>query len=170
VVGRGNPPIWAAFVTVPIANKPERPTADAYAHDVFAEITYYRGDEAGFTIRGRWTGSPQVVDLGPYDQDPPQRIDLPPNGEWHELDIAVRFAGYERYCFAYNTYSQRRGIRLDEWCLADVSHFVHIELSGNAVTADAWYLLENHSDLLPDVPGFELRLCKVSAPLWASSG
>lgn len=167
----GTPPIFGRFVHIPVANSPRRPKADAWARDVIADITYYGSDEKSlFVLRGRWANSPQASTLAADEPIPPQRHNFPPNGESEPLEIAVKGQSeYDRHSYGYNTESWRRHKELwvDEWKLEERRHYVHVALTGSGVRTECWLLLENHSERMGEMPGFDLRLTKVEAPAWS---
>lgn len=170
--GGAGAPLWGKFVTIPVANIPERPTVDAWARDVWAKLTFYGGEKELFTIRGRWSGGYQIpaLNLGPHDQIPPQLQDIPPNEQPEHIDVAVKFGtAFDRHAYAYNTESQQRGdARFDDWKLVDHGHHVQAVLKGSGVSAEQWFLLENYSEHPHGLPGFELRLTKVGRPAWST--
>lgn len=167
----GIAPIWGRFVHVPVANVPRRPKADAWARDVIADITYYGSDNNRlFQLRGRWANSVQASRLEADQPIPSQSHHFPPNGESEPLEIAVKgLTEYDRHSFGFNTESFRRNdeFRVDEWMLAERRHYIHVRLTGSGVCAECWLLLENYSERMGEMPGFDLRLTKVEAPAWS---
>jgi hypothetical protein len=54
--------------------------------------------------------------------------------------------------------------------LRDAKHYVHVRISGMEAVAEAWFILENHSERFKDQPGWGLTLTRSVAPDWASTG
>lgn len=91
-----NPP----FIVRPtITNSPDGHRHEARVVDAFVKVKLYEQSDAEEklvweTDDGRWADNPAALSVGPYGaREVMRRRDLPPSGESHEIEVAMKLSG-----------------------------------------------------------------------------
>ena len=137
------------FVHVAVRNDPDARIRhrEATAQRVIARISFFaEGTERPlFTLDGRWGDTQQPSTRSPFDSIADLLpMDFPPNGERHELDIAMKYEDDE-WCYAFANESYRAvDWRKPEWKLVGESFKVRISLQGVGMEDQVrWFALVN---------------------------
>lgn len=94
-IGPGDQAVYGTYVL--IANKPRIAGRDA--KDVVTRLRFEGSDGSITEIHGRWSQLPQHGD--PERTLEAEGIDIPSNGEWKWLDVAIKYQDDE-VCYAFN--------------------------------------------------------------------
>lgn len=139
---------FASFAFVRVVNNQSSPGVGVVATHALAYTTYYDADGSQLLgkIQGRWRESPHPSDLSPYQTHPNKHtIELAPNGQPHELDIAFKYPE-EEDCYAYNDvnalYAQSK---VDQFRFSAREIWVKVEVMGGNFYPPlvGWFILTN---------------------------
>jgi hypothetical protein len=136
------------FAHVLVRNDPGLRKAEAAANHVIARISFFGAGDCDplFTIDGRWGDTEQPATRSPFAPiSDLRRMHFPPNGETHELNVAIKYREDEE-CYAFNNESCRiPGWRNRDWGLQGQEFRVRVTLQGEGMDKDEmrWFVLRN---------------------------
>lgn len=136
------------FAHVPISNNPPIRSERAAATQVIARIAFFRPntERSLVDVIGRWSETEQPATRSPYASIADlRRMDFPPNGEPHDLDIALKHP-QDDCCYGFDDESCRLpGWRKDAFKLDGELFDVCVTLQGVGMDGDVveWFTLRN---------------------------